>query len=204
MATVHPSRMALVPQDNGSRDDTRSSDYDKYRNRDKDRARDNDREYRSSSYRDDDRQRRDRDAYRGRDRDSRKRSASRSRSGSTGRDDRGRQRRRSPDYSSYRKDGEGRTGSYSGNNNTMGPPESVNMYASRSSEGRGGNGFNAYNSEGGGDDYFARHAFHLTSCVGLSINYSFLLFIAGRTNARIITLVFGLPLQRGHQRTCKF
>ncbi|THH10517.1 hypothetical protein EW145_g1271 [Phellinidium pouzarii] len=162
MASVHPSRLGLVPQDAPShRDSVRDRDLNKdWRDYDRDARRRDERDEGKDTY-----------GYRRHDSDERGRGRSRSRSG--GRADKElekdrdrdrekdeRSRRRSPDYSAYRREEPPHTAvsiitaADAGSSAPWKAPE--NMYPPRG-EGRGRGGYNAggggYNA-GGGDEYF--------------------------------------------------
>lgn len=144
MATVHPSRLGLVPQASSI-----SKDEERYSSRDRQRGRDH---YDSSTRRDDSRER-GRNGYV--DRQDRRRSSSPPHRDRRPRERDERPRRRSPDYSSYRRDEPPHIDSTNGNSKGEGPGPSAsapwrapeNMYAARGRRGHGA---------AGGEDYFAR------------------------------------------------
>ncbi|EJD03036.1 DUF926-domain-containing protein [Fomitiporia mediterranea MF3/22] len=144
MATVHPSRMGLVPQSSSFRDEDRYNDRERVR----ERSRERDSDYRRSG-RDDSRdRRRDADVNGRKNRRSSTPPRDRNR---TYEDDRqeDRPRRRSPDYGSYRREEPPHATTVNGD---VGAGSSApwrapeNMYASRGRRGYGASG---------GEDYFA-------------------------------------------------
>lgn len=145
MATVHPSRLGLVPQGNSSsynRNDREREEYSHSRRRDgRDRDEDRNRGRERNGNRDEnDRQRRDR---------SRSQSATRNRER-----DRPSNRRQSPDYSAYRREEPPHLNG-NGNGESAAPPWKApeNMYHSRDGRRRGGEVYNA-----GGADFIERCA----------------------------------------------
>ncbi|KLO18332.1 DUF926-domain-containing protein [Schizopora paradoxa] len=160
MATVHPSRMGLVPQEKPKKDGSRhpenigSGSRDRYNERrdrppHQNRSRSNDRGRRDRS--EDDERRREKSE----ERNTFYEGGSRNMDSRSGRRDEERERRRSPDYSAYRRPSpphlhsNGHDGSNGTNNHDINPPWRApeNMYASR----RGGHGGEF--STGG--DYFS-------------------------------------------------